>query len=77
MNSLSYNFPRLEILISLIRYLHNNPGAKIEDICNILRISFATFYRLKKAVSTLGAEICFIKNGYRIINYGIINKRKL
>jgi predicted DNA-binding transcriptional regulator YafY len=72
-------FPRLESLILLIRYLYTFPHSTIEDICRGCRISEATFYRFKHSALALGVKIVFMKekNGFAIVNYGLINERKL
>ncbi len=64
-------------ILELIRYLHANKGASVEEICRELAVSPATFYRLRNAAAVLQVEIRFFNGGYRITDYGVIDPKKL
>jgi hypothetical protein len=70
-------------LIELIRFIHSNKKPNEELICYRLNISHATMYRLlKKTAKILNMEIIYEgkateKGGYKIKNYGLINKTRL
>ncbi len=63
-------------LIDLIQLLQCHPGLKIKGILQELRISAATFYRLKNDAVSLGVEILH-DDGYRVADYGLIDSVKL
>jgi hypothetical protein len=83
----------MKTIIALIRILHARKQATVDDLCRELHCSPATFYRLRNAaLSTLQVEIeffpagtrikgmgevCHDPGGYRIVNYGIIDYKKL
>lgn len=67
-------------LIRLIRILSLQGSATQAWLCSVLKISRATFFRLKqKALSDLGVLIDFNDEigAYAIEDYGIINKERL
>ena len=77
----SYDFPRLERLVTLLRYIHRHPYCGTEEVLQQCEISEATFFRFKVAAQSLGVLIEWIEHrehsGYKIINYGLINPKKL
>lgn len=63
-------------IIDLIQLLQRHPGLKVGGILQELRISAATFYRLKNDAVSLGVEILH-DDGYRVADYGLIDSVKL
>jgi hypothetical protein len=83
----STDFPRLEKLLRLLKFLEGHPYSGLREIVDGCDISQATFYRLVHAAEGLGVRIEFgtvypcnpskTRSGYRIKDYGAINKRFL
>jgi len=80
-------FPRLTKLMSVLKYLENHPYTNLDEICQVCDLSQATFFQLKNVVFELGVVIEFEtifpflpskkRAGYRIVEYGAINKQYL
>lgn len=68
---------KIDRLLHLIRYIHFNPGTGIGELCAKFGLSPATLYRYIRAVETLSVKIEFIKTGYYITRYGILNEGAL
>jgi len=83
----STDFPRLERLLRLLKFLDSCPYAGLQEIVDGCDISEATFFRFKHAAVGLGVHIEFrtiypcnpskTRSGYLIKNYGAINKKYL
>jgi hypothetical protein len=68
-------------LLSVVSYIHHFPfltEPAISAACNIHR---STFYRMLHYIKIFDVVIEFVdtgkKRGYKILNYGILNKNKL
>lgn len=72
---------RIERLIKMIVYIHKFPYCSFGAVMQDIKISEATFFRFLHVAKELKVEIDFVKYkekaGYKILNYGILNKNKL
>jgi hypothetical protein len=68
--------------IKIIQFVHYNPMSSLLEILQSVKISDTSFYRYKiRASKYFGVEISFsvhgLKRGYKITDYGIIDRSKL
>lgn len=83
----STDFPRLEKLLRLLKFLEARPYAGLQEIVDCCEMSDSSFFRFKHVAEGLGVTIEFgtifpfnpskKRSGYQITNYGAINKQYL
>lgn len=71
--------PALRKIIRIVRYLHYNSGIKTANMLEGIGISYPAYrryVRVAEEVLQVKIKTC-MRSGCRILDYGIINRRKL
>jgi hypothetical protein len=75
------NLPKkvtLNKIMSLIRHVYAYPEARANQLCDMLQIHRATFYRaIQTAKEELGVVIELEKRGYKVKDWGLLNREKV